>query len=115
VVAKEPGDTLELLRPDDESLPCVQREWRIPPFEEESLDIAASPWLRVGETIASVLRWFGAELPPLSLDCLHATQQVQFKLYDRSELRQGLMKIKGKNKRQKSVSRTVDTSTPPTP
>jgi hypothetical protein len=50
------------------------------------VDICARAWLRLGETIAEVLRWHGADVPPLSLDCRHSSQRVQFKLYDREEL-----------------------------
>jgi hypothetical protein len=105
-VSKEHGDILELLRPDEESLPCVKREWRIPSFDEEVLDLAAVAWLRVGETIASVLHWLGVEPPQLSLDCRHSSQQVQYKLYERNELRQELKKIKGKTRRKRPVGQT---------
>ena len=99
-------DPLGLLQPDEDSLPCVKREWRIPSFDEEVLDLAAVAWLRVGETIASVLHWLGVEPPQLSLDCRHSSQQVQYKLYERSGLRQELKEIRGKNRRKRQVDQT---------
>ena len=80
------GDFFGFLSEDEDSLPCVQREWRLPDFQEEIVDVCATAWLRIGETIDQVLRWLGTVPPPLSLDCRHSGQQVQFKLYDRSRL-----------------------------
>jgi hypothetical protein len=85
-VSKECGDILGILIQDEDSLPCVQRQWRLPEFEDEIGEVCARAWLRLGETVAAVLSWLGAQPPPLSLDCRHATQEVQFKLYDRDEL-----------------------------
>lgn len=82
----EDHDFLGLTTPDEDSLPCVLREWRLAGFEEELVDLCARAWLRVGETIAAVLRWQGADPPPLSLDCRHSSSRVRLKLYDRDEL-----------------------------
>ena len=79
-------DFLGLVTPDDESLPCVKREWRLPEFDEELVDLCARAWLRVGELIDAVLRWQGAEPPSLSLDCRHDSRQVRLKCYDRDAL-----------------------------
>ena len=79
-------DFLGLLIPDEDSMPCVEREWRLREFDEELVDLCAQAWLRVGETIDAVLRWQGAEPPPLSLDCRHDSQRVRLKRYDRCVL-----------------------------
>ena len=42
--------------------------------------------MRLGETIADILKWCGADVPPLSLDCRHGSQKVQFKLHGRDDL-----------------------------
>lgn len=83
---KKSGDFLELLRPDDESLPCIEREWRLDGFDEEIVDLCARAWLRVGETIGASIKWLGAEFPLLSLDCRHSSQFVQIKVYSREKL-----------------------------
>lgn len=79
-------DFLGILLPDEDSMPCVQREWRLPDFENELIDVCAEAWLRIGETIDKVLKWQGVEPPPLSLNCRHGAQRVQFMLFDRDEL-----------------------------
>jgi hypothetical protein len=71
---------------DEESMPCVQRIWKLPPFEDEVLDLAAKAWLRVGDCIKAVINWLGHDAPELSLTCRHSTQRVQFKVYDRAVL-----------------------------
>ena len=84
---------------DEDSVPCVQREWRLGGIEgvindeDDIVDICARAWLRLGETIAEVLKWLGADVPPLSLDCRHSSQRVQFKLYDREELMKRMERI----------------------
>lgn len=85
--AKE-NDFLGLLIPDEESLPCVHRVWRIPAFREEIVTLAAQAWLRTGETVDAVIRWLGYDPPgELSLDCRHSSQNLEYRLYDRDKLR----------------------------
>ena len=84
-VARE-HDVLGLLIPDEESIPCVQRVWSLRDLAGEIVDLCAEAWLRVGKTIGAVLSWLQQEVRPLSLDCLHGQQRVQFKLYRRDEL-----------------------------
>ncbi len=79
-------DFLGLVTPDEDSVPCVEREWRLREFDEELVDLCARAWLRVGETIDAVLRWQGAEPPPLALDCRHDSRQVRLKLFNRDAL-----------------------------
>ena len=79
-------DFLGLMTPDEDSMPCVEREWRLPEFDEGIVDLCAQAWLRVGETIDAVLRWQGAEPLALSLDCRHDSQRVRIKRYDRDIL-----------------------------
>lgn len=88
------GDFLGILMPDDDSLPCVQREWRLAPFNEEIIELTAKAWLTVGEVVTTTVRWLGAEVPDLSLACRHSGQRVQFKLFDRKKLRKQLQEIR---------------------
>lgn len=85
-MAAERGDLLGILRPDEDSIPCVRRVWRLSGFDEDIVALCARAWLRTGETVEAVIRWLGAEPPVLSLDCRHADQNVQFKLFDRKKL-----------------------------
>lgn len=93
--AAERGDFLGILTPDEDSIPCVQREWRLTGFDEEIIGLCARAWLRTGETLAEVLRWLGVQPIPLSLDCRHGEQKVQFKLFDRDTLIKQLQELKG--------------------
>jgi hypothetical protein len=95
-VAAERGDFLGILILDEDSIPCVQRIWRLSGLDQEIVEACAAAWLRIGEMVADVIRWLGAEPPPLSLDCRHAEQNVQFNLYDREELRAQLRSLGGK-------------------
>jgi hypothetical protein len=84
--ATQEVDFLGLTTPDEDSLPCVQREWRLKEFDEEFVDVCAKAWLRMGETLEAVLRWQGADPPPLSLDCRHDSRRVRMKVFDRDAL-----------------------------
>ena len=90
-------DVLGIVTPDEESLPCVKREWRLPEFDEELVDLCAQAWLRVGEIIDAVLRWQGAEPPSLSLDCRHDSRQVRLKCFDRDALIEQMRASQKKN------------------
>ena len=90
-VLRKRGDLLELLRPDEEALPCVERRWGLEQFEGEVVDVCAKAWLRVGELVANVVEWLGEERPSLALDCRHSSQRTRIKVYDRSVLRQWLL------------------------
>lgn len=81
------NDIFGLLSPDDDSMPCVQREWRLPDFEDDLVDLCSKAWLRLGELIDAVLRWQGASPPELSLDCRHGSANISMRLYDRDQLR----------------------------
>ena len=97
-VAAERGDFFGILGPDEDSIPCVHRVWRLSGFDDDIIEVCARAWLRTGETIAEVVRWIGAEPPPLSLDCRHGDQKVQFKLFDREKLTEQLHALGGHSK-----------------
>lgn len=84
------GDFLGILRPDDDSMPCIHRVWRMEPFEDEVVELVSRAWLRTGETINAVVHWLGAEPRELSLGCRHSSQQVQYRLFDRRDLNKEL-------------------------
>ena len=92
--AAEHGDFLDILVPDEDSIPCVHREWRLSGFEEEVIDLTAKAWLRTGETVVAVIEWLGAKPPPLDLTCRHGEQNVKFKLFERDLLQQQLNQLK---------------------
>jgi hypothetical protein len=84
------ADFLGVLMPDEDSLPCVRREWRLADFDQELIDLCARAWLRTGETLAAALRWLGEDPPPQTLTCRSEHQAVLYKTYDREILIQRL-------------------------
>jgi hypothetical protein len=85
---KDSPDFLGLFTDDEDSRPCVQRVWRMEPFADELIDLAAKAWLKVGETMSAVVEWLGETPQPLDLNCRHSARQVQFKHYERKQLRE---------------------------
>lgn len=73
---------------DEDTLPCVERVWRLEPFEEDVLELSAKAWLRLGEALRTVALRAGCEEPHLSLTCLHPRQKVQMMLYSRRTLKE---------------------------
>lgn len=91
-------DVLELLRDDEESLPCVERIWRLERFPDELTDLAARALLRSGGLISEVVAWLGGEPLELSLQCRHSSERVRTKVYEREQLqqwRQQIRKVRG--------------------
>ena len=84
------ADFLGILMLDEDSLPCVRREWRLAEFDEELVDLCARAWLQTSETLMSVLRWLGEDPPPQTLFCRRGHQAVLFKTYNREALIQRL-------------------------
>lgn len=93
-LAKGNTDFLGVLVDDEDCIPCVHREWRIDGYDEELIELCARAWLRLGETFKAVVEWLGANPPPLQLDCLKSAQKLQFKLFDRGELKLELARLK---------------------
>lgn len=94
VISTDGKDPFNLLAEDDDSLPCVHREWKLETFDEELVELAAKAWFQTGETVRNVVRWLGGDPPELQLNCRHSTQETQFKMYDRKVLRTRLKELK---------------------
>lgn len=84
----EMKDFLGVLSDDEDTLPCVRREWRIEGHDSEIIDLCADAWMKVGGKLSLVLQWLGADPAKFELDCRLSHQAVLFKLYDRAVLRQ---------------------------
>lgn len=94
-VTRDDDDFMGILIEDEHTVPCVQREWRFTDFpDEEVIDVCAKVWLRIGRLIEQVVSWLGAAPPPLNLECRHGAQSIQFKLFDRAELRKERAQLK---------------------
>ncbi len=91
--SKQAGDVLGILEDDEESLPCIEREWRMEPFDEEVLELSSRAWARIAALTRDVLGWLGTNTPTRQLDCRHSAQNIRFKLYQREDLRQRLEQL----------------------
>jgi hypothetical protein len=94
VLKDKKNDFLGVLTPDEDSMPCVHRVWKVEPFDDELVDLAAKAWLRLGETVNQVVQWMGTTPQELSLSCRHSGQRVQFKLFDRDKLNAQLREMR---------------------
>ena len=84
VVAAERGDWFGLLRDDEESLPCVERQWRLDRFPDiEVADLVADAWRKVGTLVAATVEWLGGPDLNLELSCRHADSTTRFLTFDR--------------------------------
>ncbi|WP_238232728.1 hypothetical protein [Methylobacterium thuringiense] len=90
------GDFLGFLAEDEDSLPCVERYWRLPSIDEDIVDVCARAWLTLGETMSAVAEWCGVERPQFNLQCRHSSQQLHFKIYNRKGLRAEVLDIRAR-------------------
>ncbi len=83
-------DILGILTDDEDSIPCVERHWRLDAFgEEDVVDVCARAWLRTASVLTDVLTELGGPEFAPDLSCRHELANVRFRLYDRGDLRQG--------------------------
>lgn len=87
-VAREMGDIMGFFHPDDEdTAPCIDRTWRLPEFPDDDLvDLSAKAWHRVAAEVADSIEHVVGTRPQIKLDCLHGSERVRLRMYDRAEL-----------------------------
>ena len=94
VTVKSNGDVFQLLSDDEESSPCVKREWVLEDLpDREIIAVAADAWARVCGLLQAVRETIGLPAIDLSLGCRHSTERVQCRKYNRDTLRQWLDEI----------------------
>lgn len=84
--SEEPRDFLAILAEDEDTEPCVEREWKLPEFDDELVTVASNAWNKMANHICDVTEWLGCTRPvfaPLSDEFRLYTYQT----YDRDELR----------------------------
>ncbi|KQS79050.1 hypothetical protein ASG25_10720 [Rhizobium sp. Leaf384] len=84
------GDVFGFLAEDEDSMPCVERHWRLPGIEGDIVDACAKAWLQIGSILSELIEWCGLERPDFNLSCRHSSQNLHFKIYDRRQLRRML-------------------------
>jgi hypothetical protein len=80
------GDLLNILEPDEDTFPCIEREWRLEEFDEEIVALCISAWVRIGETITEALNVLGDPHEGFDLGCRHDQHKYMVKLYDRQKV-----------------------------
>tara|TARA_Y100001978_G_scaffold161351_1_gene147638 strand:+ start:429 stop:1202 length:774 start_codon:yes stop_codon:yes gene_type:complete len=76
-----------ILEPDEDTIPCIQREWRLPEFEDEIVSLCIVAWMELGQIITNALELLEDPHEGFSLDCRrHNKQTYTTKLYDREKL-----------------------------
>lgn len=86
--AAREGDFLQFLMDDDDSIPCVERTWKIPSLEGELLDVCTAAWTRTGDLLNEVICWLGVRPIQWTLSCRHESNRVRFKLFERAKLQE---------------------------
>ena len=86
-VAAEKGDWFGILADDDDSIPCVERQWRLEQFPEtEVTELVATAWRQAGLLVAATVEWLGGAELDLALSCRHSDYTTRFLRFDRDEL-----------------------------
>lgn len=80
------GDPFGLMTPDEDTMPCVRRFWRLPEYDEEVVQLCSMAWLAVGGLMSDAIRWLCAEEVEFDLTCRMHDDQMLFRLYDREAL-----------------------------
>ena len=95
VTVKSSGDVFQLLSDDEESSPCIKREWVLENLpDREIMSVAADAWAKIGALLQALRERIG--LPPIdiALNCRHSEQRVQFRTYNRNTLREWLDQLR---------------------
>jgi len=90
------GDPFQFFS-DDDTQPCVQRQWILIGVSEENiLDVAWKAWLTIAKVVSEACVWRGGEALDLSLECRHGSESIKVKTYDREEMESyGLLFVEG--------------------
>jgi hypothetical protein len=74
-----------ILGSDEESFPCIERNWGLDPFEEGVLDLAVQAWNTIASLIHDTVVWLGEDPSKLhlSLNCIHNSAAVSLRTYRR--------------------------------
>ena len=73
VTVKSSGDVFQLLSDDEESSPCIKREWVLENLpDREIMSVAADAWAKIGALLQALRERIG--LPPIdiALNCRHS-------------------------------------------
>jgi len=87
-------DLMGVLGDDEESLPCIERTWKLDQFPDEDVtDLAARAWQKMADLMSDVAVWLGNEPIPFKLSRA-PTKWIRIKMYDREKLREYVQAVK---------------------
>lgn len=84
------GDPFGLMMPDEDTMPCVRRFWRLPEHDGELVQLCSIAWLHMGGLISDVTEWLTGQRQEFNLTCRMPEAKLMFRLYDRESLRREL-------------------------
>lgn len=90
-------DLFGLLMDDEDTFPCVERHWRLEPFNEEVITLCISAWEKVNKLFNETIVWLGGESIPVPLSCVHNVDKISMRLYDRKWLKEIMNLLEEKN------------------
>jgi hypothetical protein len=92
-VVQERGDFLGILGEDEDSLPAIERRWRLKEFgDSDVVEVCANAWHLVGRYVNDVASQLADSLRVPELDCRHDLEKVRIRAYDRERLRNGVVR-----------------------
>ncbi|MCG1010868.1 hypothetical protein J4760_12630 [Salinicoccus sp. ID82-1] len=79
------SDVLGILSDDEDQLPCIERYWRLAPFEEDILELTVQAWETIASLIRNTIIWLDEDPSQLrlSIDCIHTSSSVALLIYKR--------------------------------
>lgn len=85
-LCKSNRDVRNLLGPDCDSWPMLERKWCLPEFpDKDFLEIAVTAWRTCGDIISDILVILGANRLDTELRCAHDPAKVRRKEYSQAE------------------------------
>lgn len=90
IAEKGKTDVLGFLKEDDDTLPCVERIWKIDTYETEVLDLLVNAWNLTAKLIEDTIIFLkgNTEEYYLNLTCIHTGSKVSVRTYDRKWLKE---------------------------
>lgn len=80
-------DLLGILIDDEDSVPCIERHWRLDPFDKEIMELVVEAWGQIGLLVDDSLKWLGGPSINHNLSCVHNSSEVSMIIYKREWLK----------------------------
>jgi len=85
-VCKGDKEKRQMMGPDCDSWPMLQRKWVLPEFpDEDFLSIAVTAWRTCGKVLSEILVLLGGETLDTELRCAHDPEKVRIREYSQAD------------------------------